>query len=204
MRRTKEEAEATRQAILRAALAQFSEQGFTATRLSDVAEAAGVTRGAIYHHFENKGGLYGALLEKYAGAFGEKVVEAIGEGGSFLEICRRVFVRPLAALEADEAFAAFYELVQFHTVAIPELEAAHEQRRAGDEAMLQNIAGYFQMGMGQGAVRPELDARELAHTFVALQNGLIHLWLLRGRVFSLVEAAESSADVFVEGIAMRE
>lgn len=203
MRRTKEEAEATRRAILRAALKQFSEQGYTAARLSDVAEAAGVTRGAIYHHFENKAGLYGALLEQYAGAFGKEVIEAIGEGGSFLQICRRVFVRPLAALEADPGFAAFYELVQFHTVAIPELQAAHERQAEGDEAMLQNIAGYFQLGMGQGAVRPELDAPDLAHTFIALQNGLIHLWLLRARTFSLSEAAEASADVFVEGIRIR-
>ena len=67
--------------------------------------------------------------------------------------------------------------------------------------MLHNIAGYFQMGIGQGAVRPELEPADLAHTFIALQNGLIHLWLLRKRTFSLAEAAEAAASVFVEGIA---
>lgn len=186
---------------MRAALAQFSEQGYTATRLSDIAEAAGVTRGAIYHHFENKASLYSALLEAFAGTFSAEVMEAIDKGGTFLEICRRVFVRPLAALEKDPGFAAFYELVQFHTVSIPELEAAHQQRMAADEAMLQQVAHYFQMGVNEGAVRPELAPDDLAQSFVALQNGLIHLWLLRERVFSLTEAAEAAAGIFVAGIA---
>ena len=44
MRRTKEEAEQTRQKLLDAALTVFSQKGYTATRLEDVARMAGVTR----------------------------------------------------------------------------------------------------------------------------------------------------------------
>ena len=62
MRRTKEEAEQTRQDLLDAALTVFSQKGYTATRLEDVARAAGVTRGAIYHHFGSKAELYSALI----------------------------------------------------------------------------------------------------------------------------------------------
>ncbi len=57
MRKTKEEAAETRQALLRAALAVFSRQGYAATRLEDVAHEAGVTRGAIYWHFKSKADL---------------------------------------------------------------------------------------------------------------------------------------------------
>ena len=64
MRRTKEEAEQTRQDLLDAALTVFSQKGYTATRLEDVARTAGVTRGAIYHHFGSKADLYGALIEE--------------------------------------------------------------------------------------------------------------------------------------------
>jgi TetR/AcrR family acrAB operon transcriptional repressor len=49
MRRTKEDAEQTRQDLLDAALTIFSKKGYTATRLEDIAKVAGVTRGAIYH-----------------------------------------------------------------------------------------------------------------------------------------------------------
>ncbi len=51
MRRIKEEADKTRQAILEAALTVFSKQGYHPARLQDIAEAADVTRGAIYHYF---------------------------------------------------------------------------------------------------------------------------------------------------------
>lgn len=204
MRRTKEEAEATRQAVLAAALHLFSERGYAATRLSDIAEAAGVTRGAIYHHFDDKAHLYRTLLRGFADEFSRQVAAAIQEGGSFLEICRRVMVNPLVYLEQNDEFAAFYELVQFHTVDIPELRGAHREQMAQAGAVLENITGYFRAGIEEGVVRTTLEPRELARVFVALQNGLIHLWLVRERAFSLAEAAATAADVFIAGIAVHE
>jgi len=201
MRRTQEEAEATRRDLLAAALQLFSERGYAATRLGDIATAAGVTRGALYHHFENKAHLYRTLLQGFGGEFSAQVAAAIQEGGSFLQICRRVMVKPLVYLEQNQEFAAFYELVQFHTVDIPELRDAHRQQMAQAGAELENIAGYFGVGIAQGAVRATLKPQELARTFVALQNGLIHLWLVRERSFSLEEAAATAAEVFATGIA---
>lgn len=204
MRRTQEEAEATRQTVLAAALNLFSEKGYAATRLSDIAEAADVTRGAIYHHFDNKAHLYRTLLQGFADEFSGQVAAAIEEGGSFLQICRRVMVKPLAYLEQNREFAAFYELVQFRTVNIPELRGAHREQMVQAGAVLENIAGYFRVGIEQGAVRTGLDPHELARAFVALQNGLIHLWLVRERAFSLAKVATTAADVFVAGIASHE
>ncbi len=56
-RRTTEQAEETRAAILAAAKTQFTEHGFDASISSIVAEA-GITKGALFHHFENKQALY--------------------------------------------------------------------------------------------------------------------------------------------------
>lgn len=53
-RKTKQQALETRNQILDAAIARFSEFGVSATSLADIATAAGVTRGAIYWHFKNK------------------------------------------------------------------------------------------------------------------------------------------------------
>jgi AcrR family transcriptional regulator len=61
--RREEYAAATRQAILDAAAALFADKGFVATSLDQVAKAARVTRGAVYHHFENKQALFLAVLE---------------------------------------------------------------------------------------------------------------------------------------------
>ena len=61
-RKTKEDAEATRRAIQNAALELFSTRGVAETTLSDVAKTAGVTRGAIYWHFQNKEALLRSLM----------------------------------------------------------------------------------------------------------------------------------------------
>ena len=59
-RRTKEEAAATRDSILDAAEKLFVEQGVSRTTLQHIATEAGVTRGAIYWHFDDKSALFNA------------------------------------------------------------------------------------------------------------------------------------------------
>lgn len=54
MRRTAEDAERTRQALLEAALMAFGEKGWRGAAFDDIAKRAGVTRGALHHHFRTK------------------------------------------------------------------------------------------------------------------------------------------------------
>src|SRR3569832_624866 len=63
-RRTKEAAQEPRAHLLDAAERVFSEKGVTSTSMNEIAVAAGVTRGALYHHFKNKLDLVGALMER--------------------------------------------------------------------------------------------------------------------------------------------
>lgn len=60
-RRTKEDAEKTREMLLDAAEHVFLEKGVAATTLEDIARKAGMTRGAVYWHFENKQDLFDAM-----------------------------------------------------------------------------------------------------------------------------------------------
>ena len=82
-RRTKEEAEQTRAAILGAAIEVFLKKGVTRTTLQEIAEEAGVTRGAIYHNFANKGELLSALLE--SATLPDEIMEAYWEQTSGLD-----------------------------------------------------------------------------------------------------------------------
>ena len=62
-RKTKQQAQETRQHILDVALRMFSQQGVSSTSLAEIAKAAGVTRGAIYWHFKNKSDLFSEIWE---------------------------------------------------------------------------------------------------------------------------------------------
>ncbi len=64
-RRTKEEALETRKAIIDAAVRVFAVRGISTASLTDIAVEAGVTRGAIYWHFANKGDLLNSLLDQF-------------------------------------------------------------------------------------------------------------------------------------------
>lgn len=70
MRKTKTEAQKTRQHLLDAALEVFWRDGVTRASLQAIAQEAGVTRGALYWHFKNKEDLFETLFEQqYADFF---------------------------------------------------------------------------------------------------------------------------------------
>jgi AcrR family transcriptional regulator len=75
-RRTKAESEATRAAVQRAARDLFATHGYPAVGLERVAATAGVTRGAVYHHFGSKRGLFAAVLAEVHVEVGRSVAEA--------------------------------------------------------------------------------------------------------------------------------
>src|SRR3954470_7153686 len=66
VRRSKEDALATRNTLLDAAERVFLAQGVAGTSLNDIAQAAGTTRGAIYLHFPYEAGLFNAMMSRVA------------------------------------------------------------------------------------------------------------------------------------------
>ncbi|TWG88806.1 TetR family transcriptional regulator [Cupriavidus gilardii J11] len=75
-RTNRERTEATRGALLAAARALFVEKGYAATSTPDIAAMAGITRGALYHHFEDKRALFRAVLEEEARAVADEIERA--------------------------------------------------------------------------------------------------------------------------------
>jgi AcrR family transcriptional regulator len=59
-----ERTETTRRALLDAGRALFAERGYDEVGVGEISRAAGVTSGAIYHHFESKAGLFGAVYDE--------------------------------------------------------------------------------------------------------------------------------------------
>src|SRR5512137_1319712 len=144
MKRTKEEADQTRQALLDAALATFSRKGFAATRLEDIAEAAKVTRGAIYHHFHNKLDLYRTLLAEASQRGGAAIQRAISEGGSFVDVCTHILVYSLSLLEDDRQFREVMALSLSMSEQTPELAPVANMRAEQATALVNGIAAYMQ------------------------------------------------------------
>lgn len=92
--RRSEYAEQTRAALIAAAAQAFAEHGFTGTSITQVAEAARVTKGAVYHHFSDKQSLFEAVMNHYNEAAQQSVYEAIAKHPD------DVWAAAMAALEA--------------------------------------------------------------------------------------------------------
>lgn len=201
MRRTKEEAEQTRQNLLDAALRVFSRRGYEIARLQDIAGEAGVTRGAIYHHFGSKAELYTALVEEASMEGNALIAKAIGEGGSFLDVLRRTFVYSFQAVADRPRLRAVMELISFKTGVSEELAELTARQREQTKQSISQIGGYIQMGIDSGELRADLDPQAAAATLLATQSGLINLWLSNREIFSIKDKAAQLADIYIYGIA---
>lgn len=201
MRRTKEEAAATRRQLMEAALRVFSQNGYAATTLDDIAREAGVTRGAIYWHFSNKADLYNTLVSEVSSRASPVIDHALDEGGTVLDVLRRMFVRILSYMEEDEEFRAVQELVLFKTAVTPEMEEGMRKKVAGTKQMIEVFSQMMKEGIDAGEIRADLNPRDGALAMLAFQNGLSTLWLLDPTLFSIRDRAEAMADIFINGIA---
>ncbi|MCA9965186.1 MAG: TetR family transcriptional regulator [Anaerolineales bacterium] len=201
MRRTTEEAAQTRQDILEAALSVFSQKGYHATRLADIANAANVTRGAIYHHFENKAKLYNDLITEASTIGSSAIQEAMASGGSFTEICAHILINSLTLLENNRQMRQITELTLFKTGHDPELLEFEAMRQQQAITVVEGVAMLMQQGIQNGDLRSDLDPFDVARAFIAFQNGLISLWLSNREAFSLAAQAPKFAAIFLQGIA---
>lgn len=106
MRRTAEEAAQTKAALLDAALFQFAEHGVAATKLADVAQRAGLTRGAVYHHFTDKTALHAAVIANSWDSVTAPVWAVLDSDAPVEDRLREFLVAWLRRLREDKHFRA--------------------------------------------------------------------------------------------------
>ncbi len=106
-----EQSETTRAALLSAARRLFAEHGYGGVGTEEIVRAAGVTRGALYHHFEDKKDLFRAVYEEIEGELVQQIaavavgasdpVDALRAGArAWLDACEEPAVQQIALLDA--------------------------------------------------------------------------------------------------------
>src|ERR1700709_1976520 len=161
---------ATRARLLQAAARVYAAHGFAGATLDDVAEEAGLTKGAVYGHFGSKDNLLVALMDEYLAA-------EIAEQVALFDRDETTWKRPLAGSdqwmnELDEAPDAFRLLIEFWLAS-----ARDEQLRvrfaAGLEALRQMFAGSpAESAVAAGTDSSPEAARHFANVMLGLSMGL--------------------------------
>ncbi len=113
MRRTAEDAAKTRVALLEAALMAFEEKGWRGATFEHIAERAGVTRGALHHHFRDKRTLLVEALEWGWSDYGQRLFDTVspttGDTGSADD--ETVALNERAHRAVEELLARFVRLI---------------------------------------------------------------------------------------------
>lgn len=138
--------------ILAAALRVFSERGFAASRLDDVAREAGVSKAALYLYFESKQAIFEALVRSAVVPNVERL-EALVAGwqGSAADLLRTL-VQSIAKLVVDGEVASFPKLIIAEASNFPDLAKLY--RTAVIERTLGLLGSIVKRGIDAGEFRP--------------------------------------------------
>ena len=198
MRKTKGEAEHTREAILDAAEQVFYDQGVAGASLEEIARVAGVTRGAVYWHFDNKLHIFDAI--------GERAILPHEEAIRWLE--QTAHDDPLTALEqcVTSSFAAFGQDERARirlTVQLLRCDYVGDMAPAlaGHAALIHRLGArftrYFCDKLAPGDRAPDCQPEVVAKAFVGMLHGTLMLWLRSPAEFPLDSVGVANVRTFI-------
>ncbi|MDP3226735.1 MAG: TetR family transcriptional regulator [Acidovorax sp.] len=199
-RRTRQQALATRQDILDAAVQVFVERGFQRSSMQHVAERAGVTRGAVYWHFQDRLELLEALLD--ATPLPWQVLAATPEpvaAGAHAALPTQALIRmamaPLVWLEGSV-------LAQQLLCIVWQMDALGHATRLGARLLADRNAALqrLQIALAQAAKANPADAAGAALGVFALVDGLMHQWLRQPTAFGLVAVGTQAVPSLLVGL----
>lgn len=200
-RRTKQEAQATHERLLDMAELEFQRRGVSRTSLTEIARAAGVTRGAVYWHFQNKADLFDAMMKRVTLPLEAEINRSADPTlddplaqirGSFLNALQKTVDDP----QAQRVFEIALHKVEY----ADELEAVRDRRLNGLRIRLARIEEGLQRAIKLGALPSPVQAQAAALGLHSLIDGLLQNWLLDPGGFDLVRAGRLAIDTYIRGL----
>ncbi|MCG7544375.1 TetR family transcriptional regulator [Pseudoalteromonas sp. MM17-2] len=201
VRRSKADAEQTRSAILDAAEHQFYQYGVSRTTLAHIASAAGVTRGAIYWHFDNKADLFNAMLDRIRLPFRQMLSELQSANDlSALAQIKDVMHRALVIVQQDPQYHRVLTVVFHRCEYVDELNPAVQQQEQLNQEVQDTLTLAFARALENGELNPAIEPRVAAAAMNSLVGGLISKFLQHPGYIDLIEQAQALLDTLFLGI----
>ncbi len=186
--------------LLDTAERMFLERGVARTSLNDIAQAAGLTRGAVYWHFEDKLALYDTLMERLSVGC-QPPVQAL-EDGDPVGWVRALALTPVRLLLEDERARRLFT-IKMHRVEFSEDLAVIWDRHV-------DKGGQYLARMEEAMVRAQallavplrLPPHQAALGAFALVNGLLAYATLDPAHLAALRNAEAVVDAYLVGLGL--
>jgi AcrR family transcriptional regulator len=188
-------AHSRRQELLAIAGRQFAEKGFTNTTVRDIADAAGILSGSLYHHFPSKESMVDELLRSFQDELFGQYDEILASDDD-------------ARTKLERAVRVSFEAIENHPaeVAIFQNDADHLGRLDGFGYLADRNAQSRQVwitlleeGVASGVLRPDLDIT-LTYRFIRDTVWVAVRWYRPGGGLTHTEVADQYVRILLDGI----
>jgi AcrR family transcriptional regulator len=186
-----EQRAATRQALLVEGRQRFAADGYHNVVLADVAQAVGVTKGAAYHHFESKAGLFRAVVAEVQRELGERVAESADRYDDPWEQLR-------AGCRAFLAAGRDPTVRRILLVDAPAVLGWDEWRALDEESSARHLVEALEALVEAGVI-----ADQPVEPLTRLLSGAMNeaaLWLARSARSEALEQTERALDLLLNGL----
>ncbi|HRN62443.1 MAG TPA: TetR family transcriptional regulator [Luteimonas sp.] len=201
-RKTKKEAQETRENILDAAEDCFLEHGLSRTGLEAIAARAGVTRGAVYWHFKNKDEVLEAMVNRVTVPFLhglERVSRA--EGTTPLRDLRELLRQSFADLGHDGRMRNALEVIELRSEIASEGDAISTLRQAGMRRTHARILAAFARAAVLDQLRDGVTAEHSARSLHFMIFGALRMYLLDPTHIDLERDGLAAVDLVLRAVA---
>lgn len=198
VRRTKDEAQETRNAILDIAERVFSERGVSRTSLNDIAEAAGVTRGAIYWHFRDKADLFCEMVARVTMPMEDAPCQVDHSHATDpLASIRAMMISILKRTSEDPQARRVFHIVFHKCEYVDEMKPVWTRFSEMQASCISRIEQGIKAAIARGQLPRHVEPRRAAMGLHALVDGLISKRVMDPDSMPLERDAEHIVDFFL-------
>jgi TetR/AcrR family transcriptional regulator, acrAB operon repressor len=201
MKRTKEEAGETKQKIIDAAVELFETNGYNATRIEDIAEKTGMTRGAVYWHFKNKDELYTYILEMFEQRLDLLLTESLNETRSPLERLRWLMIKSITRSNIRAGIGQIQRIIisNLREKEIPEMLHKAHTIFGKYKHTIENI---IEAGITAGEINKSVDVDNASIMISVFVTGAVGVQVDKLQLSSVHFNTDEIVDLVLNGIRM--
>ena len=189
------ETQTRRQELLRIAADLFAERGYKATTVRDIADAAGILSGSLYHHFDSKESMVHELLDSFQTQLFQQYDEVVASPRSPREKLEDIVRLSFAAVGSHRAEVAIFQADGAYLATFERFAYLTERNRRFRELWVELLRD----GIAQGELRADLDV-ELVYRFLRDTVWVAVSWYRPGGDLSPDEVADQYLTILLQGI----
>lgn len=204
VRRTKEDALVTRNRILDTAVEVFNHKGVSQTSLNDIAREAGVTRGAIYWHFENKVAMFNAMIERLICPLMINAEDRDARiAANPLRFIREATEEFVGKMLTDTNFRKVFEIFWHKCEYVGEMATIRDSHLDEGENHIDILQRAFTLARDQGQIEHGMSPHQVTIGLISLIDGLLFNWTKNPAMFPLKEYAGPIVATYFRGLGAR-